>query len=162
MHRAQAFTAALALSAISSVSFADPLSVSDYMKSMKFAPADVHIPYGSAPQQAVDLFLPKTGKGPYPVVILIHGGCWSNEVPAASVSAPAVDLAAHGVAVWNIEYRRLGDAGGGYPGTYQDVGAAIDKLRGEAKARNLDLSRVVIAGHSSGGVLSLWAAGRQN
>jgi len=71
-------------------------------------------------------------------------------------------LAAHGVAVWNIEYRRLGDSGGGYPGTYQDVGAAIDKLRSEAKARNLDLSKIVIAGHSSGGVLSLWAAGRQN
>lgn len=146
--------------AVASAALADPLTPLGYMKAMKTAPADAQVTYGPAPQQHVDLFLPKGGSGPFPVVVLVHGGCYSNEVPAASLSAPAAELASRGVAVWNVEYRRVGDPGGGYPGMYQDVGAAIDKLRDEAAARKLDLNRVVIVGHSSGTVLGLWAAGR--
>jgi acetyl esterase/lipase len=138
---------------------ADPLTLPQYLAGMKLGKPDAKVAYGLAPQQTAEVYSPK-GSGPFPVVVMLHGGCYSNEVPAASLSAPAADLAAHGAFVWNVEYRRVGDPGGGYPGMYQDVGAAIDRLREEAGPRHLDLSRVVLVGHSSGGLLALWAAAR--
>ena len=152
-------TLACALAAVAPAARADPMTLPQYIASMKVAPGDVREAYGPAPQQAAELYLPKT-PGPHPVVVLLHGGCYSNEVPASSLGPAAADLAAHGVAVWNVEYRRLGDPGGGFPGMYQDVGAALDRLRDAAGAHGLDLSRVVVAGHSSGAVLALWAASR--
>src|SRR4051794_8801364 len=122
--------------------------------------ADARIAYGSDPNQFGDLWVP-AGKGPFPVVVLIHGGCWQAALPGTILmDYMAADLRAKGVAVWNLEYRRLGQAGGGYPGTFLDVAAGVDKLRNLAKARNLDLSRVVVAGHSAGGHLTAWTAGR--
>ena len=122
--------------------------------------ADARIAYGVDPNQFGDLWLP-AGKGPFPVVVLIHGGCWQAELPGTILmDYMAADLRARGVAVWNLEYRRIGHAGGGYPGTFLDVAAGVDKLRDLAKARNLDLSRVVVAGHSAGGHLTAWTAGR--
>src|SRR6478672_975380 len=122
--------------------------------------ADARIPYGADPNQFGELWLPAT-KGPFPVVVLIHGGCWQSELPGTILmDYMAADLRAKGVAVWNLEYRRIGHSGGGYPGTFLDVAAGVDKLRGLAKARNLDLSRVVVAGHSAGGHLTAWTAGR--
>jgi len=102
-----------------------------------------------------------SGKGPFPVVVLIHGGCWQAALPGTILmDYMAADLRAKGIAVWNLEYRRIGHAGGGYPGTFLDVAAGVDKLRMLAKARNLDLTRVVVAGHSAGGHLAAWTAGR--
>lgn len=122
--------------------------------------ADARIAYGADPNQFGDLWLP-AGKGPFPVVVLIHGGCWQAALPGTILmDYMAADLRAKGVAVWNLEYRRIGHAGGGYPGTFLDVAAGVDKLRDLAKARNLDLSRVVVAGHSAGGHLTAWTAGR--
>jgi acetyl esterase/lipase len=122
--------------------------------------ADVRIAYGADPNQFGDLWLPP-GKGPFPVVVLIHGGCWQASLPGTILmDYMAADLRAKGVAVWNVEYRRIGHSGGGYPGTFLDVAAGIDKLRDLAKPRNLDLSRVVVAGHSAGGHLTAWTAGR--
>jgi len=122
--------------------------------------ADAHIAYGADPNQFGDLWLP-SGKGPFAVVVLIHGGCWQAELPGTILmDYMAADLRARGVAVWNLEYRRIGQAGGGYPGTFLDVAAGVDKLRDLAKARHLDLSRVVVAGHSAGGHLTAWTAGR--
>jgi acetyl esterase/lipase len=122
--------------------------------------ADARIAYGADPNQFGDLWLP-AGKGPFPVVVLIHGGCWQAELPGTILmDYMAADLRAKGVAVWNLEYRRIGHAGGGYPGTFLDVAAGVDRLRDLAKARNLDLSRVVVAGHSAGGHLTAWTAGR--
>jgi len=93
--------------------------------------------------------------------VLIHGGCWQAELPGTILmDYMAADLRAKGVAVWNLEYRRIGHPGGGYPGTFLDVAAGVDKLRDLAKARHLDLSRVVVAGHSAGGHLTAWTAGR--
>jgi len=69
-------------------------------------------------------------------------------------------LATKGFATWNIEYRRLSDPGSGYPGTFQDVGAAIDKLRDLEPIYKLDLKRVVTVGHSAGGHLGVWASAR--
>ncbi|HEX4711325.1 alpha/beta hydrolase [Phenylobacterium sp.] len=138
---------------------AEPASLDDYMKQARHAPAaTVH--YGPATSQVAELFLPK-GKGPHPVVVLLHGGCFQKELEGfAQTSALAADLAGRGYAVWNVEYRKLGETGAGYPGTFQDVATALDRLRSEAPKHDLDLGRVVAVGHSAGGCLALWAASR--
>jgi len=138
---------------------ADPATVQDYMAQPQ-AKAEARIAYGPGPAQVVDLFLPK-GKGPYPVVVLIHGGCYLAEYQGLpQTSGIAADLAKRGYAVWNVEYRKLGEAGAGYPGTFLDVADAVDRLRTEAPKYGFDLKRVVAVGHSAGGHLALWAAAR--
>ena len=121
---------------------------------------DRRVAYGESPHQYGELRVP-AGRGPHPVVILVHGGCFKAAYATADYAAPIGDaLKDEGIASWNIEYRRLGDEGGGWPGTYRDVGRAVDYLRTLAKPHNLDLSRVVVVGHSAGGHLAMWAAGR--
>src|SRR3954452_21015166 len=78
------------------------------------------ISYSNGPQQFGELRVPK-GDGPFPVMIVIHGGCWQNEFDYVYMTRLAGWLAEHGVASWTIEYRRLGDEGGGWPGTFLDV-----------------------------------------
>ncbi len=118
------------------------------------------IVYGGEPAQFVDLWLP-AGPGPHPVVVMIHGGCWTKAVAGADLmNFAAQDLARRGYAVWNIEYRGVDEPGGGYPGTFEDVGRAIDLLRTEAPKHGLKLDRVIATGHSAGGHLALWAAAR--
>lgn len=112
--------------------------------------------YGEDRSQRADLHLP-TGAGLHPVVVLIHGGSWHKRYGRAVMRALAADLVQRGFAVWNIEYRRIG-AGGGWPATFVDVAAAVDRLDGLHPA--LDLGRVSVLGHSAGGHLALWAAGR--
>jgi len=125
------------------------------------APAPTRrIAYGPDPLQFGELWSP-AGKGPHPVVVMVHGGCWLASLPGVALMAyVSEDLRRRGIAVWNIEYRRVGGAGGGYPGTFQDVGRAIDQLRVIAGRERLDLRRVVLVGHSAGGQLGLWAAAR--
>jgi acetyl esterase/lipase len=124
--------------------------------------ASERIAYGTEPSQFADLWLP-VGEGPHPVVVLIHGGCWTKSIADLSIMDWAADdLRKRGFAVWNIEYRRLGEPGGGYPGTYQDVAAALDRLPAEARARGLGAGPYVVVGHSAGGHLALWAAARRN
>lgn len=138
---------------------AAPATVEAYM-SQPQAAADARVAYGPAPAQVVDLFLPK-GPGPHPVVVLIHGGCFLAEYQGLpQTSGIAADLASRGYAVWNVEYRKLGEDGAGYPGTFLDVADAVDRLRIEAPKHNLDIRRVVAVGHSAGGHLGLWAASR--
>lgn len=138
---------------------AEPASLDDYMKQARHR-ADQTVHYGSAPAQVAELFLPKT-KGPHPVVVLLHGGCFLAQYQGfPQTSGLAADLAGRGYAVWNVEYRKLGEAGAGYPGTFQDVGSALDALRAEAPKHDLDLKRVIAIGHSAGGHLALWAAAR--
>jgi acetyl esterase/lipase len=115
--------------------------------------------YGSHASQRADLYVP-IGPGPYPVIVLIHGGSWHKRYGRAFMRWIAGDLLRRGFAVWNIEYRRLG-AGGGWPATFADVAAAIDHLAALDEER-LDLGRVTLIGHSAGGHLALWAAGRPN
>lgn len=123
------------------------------------------ISYGEAPSQKVELFLPPpSADNPdalRPVVVLIHGGCWQQKVAGMELVRPAAGgFLEKGYAVWSITYRRIDEEGGGYPGTFEDVGKAIDALRDHAEAKKLDLNRVVLWGHSAGGHLALWAAGR--
>lgn len=112
------------------------------------------------PVQGIDLYVPKT-KGPHPVVILIHGGCWMKTTAGREqVRAVGDDLAKRGIAVWSIGYRRVDEDGGAYPVIFQDVAKAIDLLPTHAAKYHLDTSRVVAVGHSAGGHLALWAASR--
>lgn len=122
-------------------------------------PADVQLAYGNDPNQIGELRLPPDS-GPHPVVVLVHGGCWKAQA-ARYLAAMGDELKTYGIATWNIEYRRLGQPGGGWPGTYLDVGHAIDHLRGLSASYKLDLDRVVVLGHSAGGHLAMWAGTRQ-
>jgi acetyl esterase/lipase len=122
-------------------------------------PADHRIPYGPEPLQFGELRLP-AGDGPFPVAIVLHGGCWLADYDLGYVSGLAAALAAEGIATWSLEYRRLGDKGGGWPGTFTDVAAGADHLRPLAERFPLDLARVVAVGHSAGGHLALWLAAR--
>jgi len=118
------------------------------------------ISYGADALQVADLRLP-SGKGPFPVAVVIHGGCFMASVDKrGGIAAFADTLTKRGFATWNIEYRRVGDPGGGWPGTFTDVAMAIDKLADVAKTHNLDLSRVTFVGHSAGAYFALWAASR--
>lgn len=119
--------------------------------------ADARIPYGSAPQQFAELRVPP-GRGPHPVVMLIHGGCWLAEYDLAHVAGIAESLRQAGIATWTIEFRRVGDDGAGDPGTFDDIRAAYDSLIAQGKSRGLDTKRIVLAGHSAGGHLALWLA----
>ncbi len=124
------------------------------------ARADTRIAYGADPLQFGELWLPQ-GRGPHPVAVLIHGGCWRADLPGLELmDYMAADLRDRGYAVWNIEYRRIGHPGGGYPGTFQDVAGGLDHLRAIAPQYRLNLRRVVVSGHSAGGHLALWAASR--
>jgi acetyl esterase/lipase len=118
------------------------------------------VSYGPDQMQVVDLWLP-SGKGPHPTVLMVHGGCWQTEIADRRImNWIADDLRRRGIAVWNIDYRGVDRQGGGYPGTFQDAAAAADALRTHAKTHNLDISRLVATGHSAGGHLALWLAGR--
>ena len=137
------------------------LTYQDLLKRPVATKASAHIAYGPARSQFVELWLPER-PGPHPVAVVIHGGCWRADLPGLELMNPAVnDLRRRGIAVWNIEYRRVGEPGGGYPGTYRDVAAALDLLKTSAPRYGLDLGRLIAVGHSAGGHLALWAAARR-
>ncbi len=114
----------------------------------------VRIAYDGDPNQFGELRLP-AGPGPHPVVVFIHGGFWRAKYDLAHASHLSNAIAKAGCAVWSVEYRRVGQSGGGYPGTFDDVRAGA---RHFAQIPGLDRSRVVLAGHSAGGQLALWLA----
>src|SRR5437899_12063486 len=102
----------------------------------------ISLAYGSEPQQFGELYVPP-GPGSHPVVVLIHGGFWRAPYDLTLMEGLAQDLVGHGIAVWNIEYRRVGDPGGAWPGTLQDVAVATDYLRPIAPTYALDLNRIL-------------------
>nr|WP_284503582.1 alpha/beta hydrolase [Caballeronia sp. GAWG1-1] len=127
---------------------------------MRGPPADERIAYGQAPAQFLEYFRP-SGRGPFPVVVIIHGGCWLHEFGGLrQVASMAREFARKGFAVYSIEYRGIDQAGGGYPGTYDDIASALDSISKLQKRDDLDLGRIVGVGHSAGAQLILWAAGR--
>lgn len=123
------------------------------------APRGRRLAYGEEPSQFGELRLP-AGAGPHPVVVLLHGGYWRRRYDLAYMGHAATALTASGFATWNVEYRRVGEDGGGWPGTFLDVAAATDVLRTLAPSHDLDLNHVTALGHSAGGQLALWLAGR--
>ena len=129
------------------------------------ATGSTRYPYADGQSQFGDLWLPG-GEGPHPVVVLIHGGFWRTGFDLSLMDALAADVVAHGWAAWNVEYRKVGEEGGGWPGTFVDVAAAVDHLAVLGAADDsrtavaLDLDRVAVAGHSAGGHLAAWTAVR--
>jgi acetyl esterase/lipase len=115
--------------------------------------------YGPAPSQHGSLHLP-SGPAPHAVVVLLHGGFWWHRYDRSLMVPLALDLVARGHAVWNLEYRRVGEPGGGWPGTFADIAAGVDHLAVIGPALGLAIDRVVAVGHSAGGHLALWAAAR--
>jgi acetyl esterase/lipase len=157
--RLRALLAVLLCSFGGGAAAATPMKLDDYLALRGPAPT-AKIAYGSAPSQYAELFRP-AGEGPFPVVVLVHGGCWTVQFGGIEqMRNLAGALAAQGIAVWNVEYRRVDEAGGGYPGTYQDMNAALDLLGEHAGRHKLDLGRIVAVGHSAGGQLVQWIAGR--
>ena len=117
--------------------------------------------YGPGASQFGELRVPALPSGRTPVVIVIHGGFWRAGYDLDLMERLCDVLGAVGLATWNIEYRRVGEPGGGWPGTLLDVGAAADALRGLAAAHPIDVGRVAALGHSAGGHLALWLAARR-
>jgi acetyl esterase/lipase len=153
------------LVAVASALAAAPLLAQDGMKELRTEQAAVPKPtmvarYGPDDLRSGELRLPE-GKGPFAVAVVIHGGCWIAAMDSRAGTTPLAEaLRRRGIAVWNVEYRRLGNPGGGWPGTFEDVAAAVDYLPALAKTYPLDLNRVTIVGHSAGAHLALWAASR--
>lgn len=124
-------------------------------------PADARIVYGPAPEQFGELRLP-AGKGPFPLAIVIHGGCFLSPIATLQNTSPMADaLRDAGLATWNIEYRRIGDPGGGWPGTFQDAGRSADYVRTLVAKYPIDANRVIAVGHSAGAVLAIWLGARE-
>lgn len=122
-------------------------------------PPGEHIAYGVEPLQFGELRIPK-GRGPFPVAVIIHGGCWLKQYDLKHAAREATALTALGIATWTIEYRRADDFGGGWPGTFEDVAHATDYVAQLGARYPLDLKRIVLIGHSAGGQLALWLASR--
>jgi acetyl esterase/lipase len=157
--RSTLLAAATAMTTVAAAAAAAPMTLQDYLALAGPAPTR-HVAYGAAPSQFAELFQP-AGDGPFPVAVIIHGGCWTKEFGGITqMRNMAGDLAGQGIAVWNVEYRRYDEEGGGYPGMYHDIATAIDRLRLLAPEHKLDLSRLVLVGHSAGGHLAQWAAAR--
>jgi acetyl esterase/lipase len=124
------------------------------------APAGARIGYGSDEFQFGELRVP-SGRGPHPLAIVIHGGYWRARYDLAHIGHLCEAFTKQGLATWSMEYRRIGNPGGGWPGTLNDVRAGAAHLTKIAEERSLDLKRVVATGHSAGGHLVLWLA-KQN
>jgi acetyl esterase/lipase len=131
--------------------------MSEDILSLPPPPADFRLAYGSDPNQFGDLRLPKA-KGPFPVVLNLHGGFWRAQYDLAHAGHLCAALTGLGIATWNVEYRRVGNEGGGWPGTMEDVVSAHRFIPQMAKRHPLDASRVLVMGHSAGGQLALCMA----
>jgi acetyl esterase/lipase len=126
-------------------------------------PADRRIHYGLGEFQFGDLRLPVSeAKKRVPLVIFVHGGWWKSAYDLEHAGHLCAALKTAGVATWSIEYRRVGSTGGGWPMSFQDVAAGCDYVATLAKSHPLDLNRVITMGHSAGGHLAFWLAGRHH
>ena len=121
--------------------------------------ANERIAYGSDPNQFGELRLP-TGKGDFPIAINIHGGFWRSRYDLSHAGHLCAALTKKGLATWNLEYRRVGNQGGGWPGTFEDILLGAKFLESIAWKYHLNLKRMVVLGHSAGGQLALCLASR--
>jgi acetyl esterase/lipase len=137
-----------------------PLAMSQDILQLPPPKADARIPYGKDQFQFGDLRLPP-GPGPHPVAIFIHGGFWRAAYDLLHAGHLCAALTRAGFATWNIEYRRVGNPGGGWPGTFDDVLHGAGHVRALRQKYSLDLNRTVAAGHSAGGHLVLWLAAQR-
>jgi acetyl esterase/lipase len=133
---------------------------SDDILSLPPPKADIRVAYGSDPNQFADLRFPPC-KGPYPLAICIHGGYWRAKYDLEYFGHLCAALAANGLVTANIEYRRVGNAGGGWPGTFADIRSAYQFLTQKAPQYKFDDRRVIVLGHSAGGQLALCLAAHE-
>jgi acetyl esterase/lipase len=125
-------------------------------------PADARLAYGSDPNQFIDLRLPKEKtKQPWRMVINIHGGFWRAKYNLDHAGHLCAALTANGIATANLEYRRVGNVGGAWPGTFEDIRSAYQFLVQNAHAHNLDAQQIIVMGHSAGGQLALCLAAHE-
>ena len=118
---------------------------------------DQRVAYGADPNQFLEVRLPPA-KEPHPALLNIHGGYWRTEHDLARAGHLCQPLREAGVATFNIEYRRVGNHGGGWPQTFADVRSAYRFVQQEHSRFHLDLARLVVMGHSAGGQLALCLA----
>ena len=140
--------------------------MSDEILTLPPPPADARLAYGTDANQFGELRLPKDSdagkvKGPFPVVVNIHGGFWRAKYNLAHAGHLCAALTARGIATWNLEYRRVGNHGGGWPGTFEDIRSGYRFLPTIAKKYNLDPTKTLVMGHSAGGQLALCLAGHE-
>jgi len=124
-------------------------------------PADARLRYGKDQFQFGDLRIPH-GKEPFPAAMFIHGGFWRARYDLQHAGSLCAALTKLGFTTWNIEYRRVGNPGGGWPGSFEDVSAAYQFLRQLAGKYPIDNKRILVLGHSAGGQLALALAAHQN
>ncbi len=126
---------------------------------LEIAPAapGLKIAYGSDENQFGELYRPE-GEGPHAAAVVIHGGYWRARYDLRHIGHFCAALAKAGIAAWSLEYRRIGNAGGGFPGTFDDVRTGAAHLQKIAAEHALDVHRLAVTGHSAGGHLALWLA----
>jgi acetyl esterase/lipase len=123
---------------------------------------DLRLAYGADPNQFGELRLAKTGtESGFPVLMNIHGGYWRAKYDLAHAGHLCAALTSKGIATWNLEYRRVGNDGGSWPGTFGDVVNGYRFLRQIAAKYHLNLNRTVVMGHSAGGQLALCLAAHE-
>lgn len=129
------------------------------MSAREIRAPEARIAWGAGAEQFGELRLPP-GEGPFPVAVVLHGGCWQSIAGLDYMDAFAEALNRAGWATWSVEFRRIDQPGGAWPGILEDVAAAADHLWTLAESHPLALDQVVAAGHSSGGHLALWLSVR--
>jgi acetyl esterase/lipase len=124
-------------------------------------PADRRVAYGSDPNQFIDLRLPSAKANAYPLVTNIHGGFWRAKYNLDHAGHLCAALTGKGLATANIEYRRVGNEGGAWPGTFADIRTAYNFLVQNASQHNFDANKIIVMGHSAGGQLALCLAAHE-
>lgn len=136
------------------------MTLTDDILSLAPPAPDARLAYGSDENQVVDLRMAK-GKGPHALAIALHGGYWRAKYDLGYMGHSCAALTAKGIATANVEYRRVGNAGGGWPGTFADVRAAYQFLTQNGRKYEFDARRIVVMGHSAGGQLALCLAAHE-
>jgi acetyl esterase/lipase len=122
---------------------------------------DLRLIYGSDPNQFMDLRVPASEHRRSPLVMNIHGGFWRAKYNLDHAGHLCAALTAKGLATANLEYRRVGNEGGAWPGTFSDVRSAYQFLIQNAEEYDFDTRKVAVMGHSAGGQLALCLAAHE-